>query len=206
MKVRKTFFATVLIATSAYFAFTGVQVPNGEIAPKELVKTLERNENYYSVDKVAEQLISKDPLLQLVDVRPEEEFNKFSLPGAINIPLDKILDESSEDYVNQEIYNTVFYSNGTTDAFVALMLVTRKGYKNNYVMKGGLNEWVEKILRPKHEGNFDVISDELYQFRKGAQAYFGGGTAAPVVDASAAPKPKKKVVKRKKKAVSGGCG
>ena len=205
MRVRKTLSATVLIATGVFLAFTGLYVPKEEIAPENLVRTLERNENYYSVDKVAEQLISKDPLLQLVDVRSEEEFNKFSLPGAINVPLAKILDEESQDYVNQEVYNTVFYSNGTTDALVALMVVTRKGYKNNFVMRGGLNEWVEKILRPKHEGNFDVESDELYQFRKGAQAYFGGGSAAAVVDASA-PKPKKKAVKRKKKAVSGGCG
>jgi rhodanese-related sulfurtransferase len=206
MKVRKTFFATVLIATAGYLSFTGLNVRNEEIAPEQLVRSLVQNKNYYSVDKVAEQLISKDPLLQLVDVRSEKEFNKFSLPGAINIPLEKILDESSQDYVNQEIYNTVFYSNGTTDATVALMLTTRKGYKNNYVMKGGLNEWVEKILRPKHEGNFDIVSDELYQFRKGAQAYFGGGSAAPVDNASTTPKPKKKIVKRKKKAVSGGCG
>jgi|LGVF01.1.fsa_nt_gb rhodanese-related sulfurtransferase len=205
MRVRKTISATVLIATGVFLAFTGLYVPKEEIAPEDLVRTLERNENYYSVDKVAEQLISKDPLLQLVDVRSEEEFNKFSLSGAINIPLEKILDEASGDYVNQEIYNTVFYSNGTTDALVALMVVTRKGYKNNYVMRGGLNEWVEKILRPKHEGNFDVENDELYQFRKGAQAFFGGGNVAPAVDASA-PKPKKKAVKRKKKAVSGGCG
>ncbi len=206
MKIRKTLSATVLIATGVILAFMGVNIPNEEIAPDNLVRTLERNQNYYSVDKVAEQLISKDPLLQLVDVRSEKEFNKFSLPGAINIPLEKILDNSSQDYVNQEVYNTVFYSNGTTDALVALMVVTRKGYKNNYVMKGGLNEWVEKILRPKHEGNYDIVSDELYQFRKGAQAYFGGGSAAPVVDASSAPKPKKKAVRRKKKAVSGGCG
>ncbi len=206
MRVRKTLSATVLIATGVFLAFTGLYVPKEEIAPEDLVRTLERNENYYSVDKVAEQLISKDPLLQLVDVRSEEEYNKFSLPGSINIPLEKILDVSSQDYVYQEIYNTVFYSNGTTDALVALMVVTRKGYKNNYVMKGGLNEWVEKILRPKHEGNFDITTEELYQFRKGAQAYFGGGSATPVVDASAAPKPKRKAVKRKKKAVSGGCG
>ena len=206
MRIRKTISATVLIATGVFLAFTGLYVPNEEIAPENLVRTLERNENYYSVDRVAEQLISKDPLLQLVDVRSEEEFNKFSLPGAINIPLGKILDESSTDYVNQEVYNTVFYSNGSTDALVALMVVTRKGYKNNYVMRGGLNEWVEKIMRPKQEGQFDVVNDAVYQFRKGAQAYFGGGSSvAATVDASA-PKAKKKVVKRKKKAVSGGCG
>ena len=205
MRVRKTLSATVLIVTGVFLAFTGLYVPKVEIAPESLVRTLERNENYYSVDKVAEQLISKDPLLQLVDVRSEEEYNKFSLPGSINVPLAKILDEESQDYVNQEVYNTVFYSNGTTDALVALMVVTRKGYKNNFVMRGGLNEWVEKILRPKREGNFDVQNDEIYQFRKGAQAFFGGGSAAVVADPSA-PKPKKKAVKRKKKAVSGGCG
>ncbi|MEN8137570.1 MAG: rhodanese-like domain-containing protein [Bacteroidota bacterium] len=205
MQVRKTFFATVLIAISLFLAFTSVFVPNNEIEPENLVRTLERNENYYSVDKVAEQLISNDPLLQLVDVRSEEEFSKFSLPGAVNVPLGKLLDEANQDYVNQEVYNTVFYSNGSTDAMVALMVATRKGYKNNYIMRGGLNEWVEKILRPKYEGNFDVVNDELYQFRKGAQAYFGGGSATPAADASA-PKPKKKAVKREKKAVSGGCG
>lgn len=204
MRVRKTIAATALLATGMLLSLTGLNIPTTEIAPEDLVRTLERNENYYSVDKVAEQIISKDPLLQLVDVRSEEEFNKFSLPGSINIPLDKILDEASADYVNQEVYNTVFYSNGTTDALVALMVVTRKGYKNNFVMRGGLNDWVEKILRPKHEGNFDVVNEDLYQFRKGAQAYFGGGSVAPVADSSS-PKPKKKAVKRKKKSVTGGC-
>ena len=131
MRIRKTFFATVLIVTGAFLAFSNLNVPNTEIKPENLVRTLERNENYYSVDKIAEQIISKDPLLQLVDIRSEEEFNKFSLPGAINIPLGKLLDETNLDYINQEVYNTVFYSNGTTDAMVALMVVTRKGYKNN---------------------------------------------------------------------------
>jgi hypothetical protein len=80
------------------------------------------------------------------------------------------------------------------------------GYKNIAVLKGGLNQWFQDIILAKEsQGPWDKKADEVYQFRKGAREYFGGGSS-PVEETSAAPKAKKPVVKHKKKEVEGGCG
>ena len=202
--MRKIFFAVLLVVTTLVLSFSNVKHADRQIDAEELLLTVNRSQNYYSVDKVAEGIISKDPLLMLIDIRTEEEFNKFSLPGAINIPLKNLLNPENKDYLDQEVYNVVLYSDATTDASVAFMMCKREQYKNIYIMRGGLNEWVEKILRPTPPESFDVVELEKYEFRKGAKAYFLG---ADTSSEESAAKPKKKmVVKRKKKAVSGGCG
>ena len=202
--MRKIIFASLLLLTTLILSFTSVKVEDKEIDSKELMLYANQNQNFFSVDRVARQIITKDPLLLLIDLRTKEEFGKFSLPGAINIPMENLFAEENKDYLDQELYNAVFYSDGTTDASVALMLCKRKSYNNVYVMRGGLTEWVEKILNPSAPNSFDILENEKYEFRKGARAYFLGDDSSSTEKSE---KPKKKtVVKRKKKAVSGGCG
>jgi rhodanese-related sulfurtransferase len=151
-------------------------------------------------------LVSKDPSLQIIDVRSADEFDKFSLPNAINIPLTDILNSDYEDYINQDVKLNVFYSNGTTDSNQAWMISRQLGYENNYVLQGGLNFWAETIMNPEapdeNNPNEEIAK---YNFRKGAGGALGGAsleatTSAPVK--SSKPPIKKK---KKKKGVQGGC-
>jgi rhodanese-related sulfurtransferase len=159
-------------------------------------------------DAVADMLVQKDPNLQLIDVRTPDEFVKFSLPGAINVPLTDLLSDEFKDVLDQEIKMNVFYSNGTLQANEAWMITTQLGYENNYVLQGGLNYWAETILNPGTPPSTSP-DEELakYDFRKGASMAIGGGVAEnPAAGPSNTNTPAKPIIKKTtKKKPQGGC-
>jgi len=178
------------------------------IGPSALQYEMNKEGRYISTDEVAKMIMEKDPSLLLVDVRSPEEYAKYSIEGAINIPAEKLMDPENKDYFLQDVYTTVLYSNGSSLADQAWLNLESYEYKGNRVMKGGLNEWYRTILNPLQPADKD-LNDEVtktYLFRKGAQVYFTGmqiSGAAPSSKPKAASKP---IIKHKKKEVSGGCG
>ncbi|MBN1115919.1 MAG: rhodanese-like domain-containing protein [Bacteroidales bacterium] len=162
---------------------------------------------YYSPDEVADLLVQKDPSIQLIDVRPPDQFEKFSLPGAINVPLTEILNEDYRDLLHQDVRYNIFYSNGSTDALKAWMIARQLGWKNNFVLQGGLNYFAELIMNPQTPPSTSP-NDEIakYQFRKGAQAALFGATSVSSEAEVATSAPKPPIQKKpSKKRVQGGC-
>lgn len=179
-----------------------------KLTAEQILEELKSGTQYLAPDLVAQMVVEKDPTLQLIDVRPQSEFEKYHLPGAINVPLDNILAEDFKDLLDQELMTNVLYANGSTRANEAWMLLRQLGYENNYVLTGGLNYWFEAILNPLAPPSTSA-DDELakYDFRKGASQALGGGSIVPGASpakagASSLPKPK---TQGKKKAVKGGC-
>ena len=178
---------------------------NEGINPKLFVKNAVSTERYISTDKLADKLVNQDPTVLLIDTRTEKEYNEYALPNAVNIPLEKLLDEDYESYLDQDAYDVILYSNDNYHADQAWMLGNRLGYKNLYVLKGGLNEWFNTIISPKYPAETEPKEAfDLYDFRKAAGMYFGVG--APKSDKKVAPTKKVITVKKKKKRVAeGGC-
>lgn len=178
-----------------------------KLTADELLEEVKSGTQFIGPDQVADMVISKDPSLQLIDVRSAAEYEKFNLPNSINIPLVDILNPEWEEYINQDVNLNVFYSNGTNDANQAWMITRQLGYKNNYVLQGGLNYWAETVLNPEAPASTSPNEEILkYNLRKGAGMALGGEAAesAPAVAAPSAPKPP--VQKRAtKKPVQGGC-
>lgn len=173
----------------------------------ELLGEVNTRTQYISPETVADMLVNKDPSLQLIDVRSQEEFEKFSLPGSINVPLADLLSEKYADILNQDIKMNIFYSNGTLNANEAWMITRQLGYNNNYVLEGGLNYWFEAILNPSEPASTSPDEEfAKYDFRKSAGQALGGGaviqTDQPKGLGSA--QPAIKVAPKKKKA-AGGC-
>ena len=72
-------------------------------------------------------------------------------------------------------------------------------------MKGGLNTWIETIIKPKRPKQTASQKEfELYNFRRTASMYFGGGTVSSPAAEGNTPAP---VIKKKgvKKEEEGGC-
>lgn len=207
MKKKYIIGIAVFIVLGAYIAFSGVKESDYlETKPDKLFLDLIETTRYFTVEEVAQLIISQDPSIQLIDVRDEEYYKKFSLNGAMNIPLKEFLNPDNLLYLDQDVYKTILFSNGSSDADVAWILANRMGYENVYVMQGGLNRWVEDILQPKENSIiWDRVDDQLYQYRKGASIYFGG-EAVDVEVADERTKAKIPVKRRKKKEVEGGCG
>jgi rhodanese-related sulfurtransferase len=178
--------------------------PIDRVQPCDLVEIIAQSDKYMSTDELARRLMFDDPTLSLIDLRSKTEYDKYSLEGAVNIPLENILNPEYVDAINQDVQTVVFYSNSSDLAAKAWMLTKRLGYKNNYILKGGLNHWVETILRPREPKETAIRSEfERYSFRKAASAFFGGGSATGA--AVATKKPKVAIKRKKKSAAGGGC-
>lgn len=177
-----------------------------KLTANEMLEEVQYGSELIHPDELADWLINKDPSIQLIDVRSPEEYEKFSLGNAINIPINDILSDEWVDYLDQGVKMNILYSNGSTNSHKAWMILRQLGYENNYVLQGGLNYWVETILNPQSPKSTDQ-NDEIakYDFRKGASQYFGGATIS--VASSSPSTTKKPIIKRKKKKKTpeGGC-
>jgi rhodanese-related sulfurtransferase len=175
---------------------------SSELNAQQLLGELQLETFVISPDQMADAIINNDPSYQLIDLRSTEEARHFSLPGAINIPFDSLLHEKWAPYVDQVARKNVFYSNGTTLASQAWVLTRQKGYRNNYILDGGLNNWFDTIINPREpESTENEQAIATYHRRLGAKQFFTGQGA----EASAVNKPRKPIPRRKKKMVQGGC-
>ncbi|MCF8226748.1 MAG: rhodanese-like domain-containing protein [Bacteroidales bacterium] len=178
-----------------------------KLNPEELLEQVNSGMQYFSPDVIADMIINEDPSFLLIDVRAQDEYEKFHLPGAVNIPLSDLLAEQWRPYLNQDIRHNIFYSNSTVKANEAWMLTVQLGYKNNYVMQGGMNYWAETIMNPEAP-EMTSPDEEIakYNFRKGAGMKLGGSVETELQQTKqTAPALPKIAPKPNKKRVQGGC-
>jgi rhodanese-related sulfurtransferase len=174
-----------------------------QIQPDDLLWDIIQPTRYVTTDQVAKMIIGNDPTLELVDVRSAADYNKFTLPNALNVPLDSLLTSNAQRYFGIPGMRVVLFADDDIASDQAWVLLRRLGYKKNYVMKGGLNLWMNTIIRPPMPPETaPSTAFDQYHFRKGAQIYFTG--AKPEISSA---KKVNVVFKRKKKAkvAAGGC-
>ncbi len=146
-----------------------------QIDPEELLQEIIQPTRYVTTDQVAKMIIQGDPSLMLIDVRSTDEYIEYTLPGAVNIPLEDLLVEDNLLYLGIPGKKVVFVSNDDIKADQAWVLTKRLGYGSTYVLKGGINCWMQTIIDPQQPEETAAATDfETYSFRKGAQMYFTG--------------------------------
>ena len=224
LSLRYKILAGVLIVLAGGLVLLPKYEKHEGISPEELLSNAISPERYITTDELADKIINQDPTLLLIDVRDENSYKKYSLPNAINIPLNKILEENSEPYLYQDAYDVVLFSNDNFHSDQAWVLCNRLGYENLHVLKGGVNTWFNTIINPKKPTE-NMASNEfdLYSFRKAASMYFGVAypekvSKKPVVKKyvaktttsvkttpAEAPKKVIPIKKKKKMPVEGGC-
>ncbi len=217
LSFRYVILAVILIVLAGGLVLLPKYEKHEGISPENLLANAISPERYISTDELADRIINQDPSLLLVDVRDVNNFNQYTLPNAVNIPLNKVLDEDSQPYLDQKAYDVVIFSNDNFKSDQAWILCSRLGYENLHVLKGGINEWFNTIINPK-EPTENMASNEfeLYTFRKAASMYFGVAYPEKIkkqpavkkyvpVKAALTPKKVVPVKKKKKMPVEGGC-
>jgi rhodanese-related sulfurtransferase len=139
---------------------------------KVLEEALDRN-TYLTADQVARLVASEDQTTQLIDLRTNEEFRRFNIPGSINVPYNEFLDNDPERILNNREIKYIFYSNGDLFSNYALVLARGLKYNNTYVMKGGLNEWFSSVMYSSFTGDkISARENALFENRMRARKMF----------------------------------
>jgi sulfur-carrier protein adenylyltransferase/sulfurtransferase len=97
-------------------------------------------------DELAFRLIDKDPKIQIVDLRTEEEFSKLALPGSVNIPMEKLFSKEYFHVLANAHKKKIIIANSDEDAKKAVLLCEKIGYENLSFLKGGMPEFQSTIL------------------------------------------------------------
>jgi rhodanese-related sulfurtransferase len=102
-----------------------------------LKKHMYRNNNQISYAE-ARDIMSKNPLTILIDVRSKQEYKEYHLDGAICIPTYEIVSRISQIIKDKEQIIIVYCQSGVRSKKAAIVL-RKMGYENIYEIKGGLD-------------------------------------------------------------------
>lgn len=122
-----------------------------------------------SVEQIANSLIKGEMAYRLIDLRSEEEYSKYFIPGSENIPVTELT--NSGLMRNEKI---LLYDEDNLTSSQAWFLLRSDNFKGVYILKGGLNEWKEKILFPKLAANASPEVAAEFEKTKEISKFFGG--------------------------------
>jgi rhodanese-related sulfurtransferase len=144
----------LLIATAALLAACGQPpAPAGQVSFVDVAQAAARQEDRVSVEQLAEWLIEERKDFVLIDVRPQDEYAKASIPEARNIPLAELVASESIAGLPGD-RKVVVYSNGSENAAKAATMLRLAGL-DAHLVTGGYNAWHERVLNP------DIPAEEL---------------------------------------------
>lgn len=205
MERKYTILAILMIVLALGLAVLPKKKELKETDPKVLLSAIAEKSRFLSVDLVTHRIIENDPTLLLIDLRPANEFKAFALPGSINIQPDSLLSASTRELLNQPGKDKILYANSDLTAEKAWLIGTRYSISRLYILKGGLNEWYNTIIKPSDISTSASSTDlDLMSFRNAARQYFTGAGQTTETSVATKVQEKVKVVRKAPEAKSGG--
>jgi rhodanese-related sulfurtransferase len=119
-----------------------------------------------SADKLANEIVNNYYLLNIIDVRSSEEFEKFHLPMAINIPFDQIMERQYEPLFRQKLKTNIFYADSDTLVRMACLKAKFIGNSENMILKEKADEFRRMFYElevPPADSPKNVL--DIYYFR-----------------------------------------
>jgi len=158
----------IIIALLPFDTSESFRLKSNELLSKSVSDSI-----YLSVDQVAQMINREDSTIQLIDLRSAGQFKVCNIPGSINIPFDDLLNPLWEGTFNQKKVKKIFYGNSDQTANYAWTIATGMGYKNNFIMKGGLNEWFKTVMISQFTGEkISPIENAIFENRFNARKAF----------------------------------
>jgi rhodanese-related sulfurtransferase len=141
--------------------------------PEKLLSDILNPEVSFNADQVAKFIVTEDSTVRLIDLRSPEEFRELNIPGSVNVPYNDFINSDLYIYMNDKNVKNIFYANGDYYSNYALVYARGLGYKNSYVMEGGLSEWFNTVMESKFTGErISARENALYETRTRAARLF----------------------------------
>lgn len=130
----RTLFLTGFLAVSSFAVDADHQ--RGRFTPDQLVMI-----DAETVAHMIEEKQLKKREFQLVDLRLEVDFEKGSIPGALNIPLKKLSFMADQVLKPSDEIICYGYSKDDKASVNAVILLINKGYQKVFLLEGGFKDW-----------------------------------------------------------------
>ncbi len=149
-------------------------------------------------DELAYHILDNEPNIQIIDIRPVQEFSKIALPGSNNIALRDFFGKDWITSFSKRHVKKVIIADNETDEHTGYFLLQELGYENIAVLKGGFDLFDKTILHPTPFMPTGTRWDaDVLQFREQARVTL----LKMIADNKNAPVKEKK----KDKKIQGGC-
>ncbi len=157
----------LLIGLSA-FAFPERQVNLKEESQNQAVI----NESKFEVmdsDELAFRILDNDKNLQIFDFRTKEEYNELTLPKSSNWTIEDLFGKDINKKLTIKGTDNVIIANNEQDEKGLAYIAGKLGYKNLYILKGGMNSFKEEIMNFKKPETVTRQMQATYEFREKAR-------------------------------------
>lgn len=170
--------AVVLVLSGLFF----MDQPHAKyrISAEDMHAKAVKFEDVIRPDVLMNILYTQDTVLyRFIDLRSAQDYLNGHLPGAVNIPVNKILDKEYADVFNQDEFINVLYANDQCGACGPWMILEQLGYNNNMVLQGGY-KFAKNYVMDKYSPMTGGFRDEnaKYDFAEIMQKMSAGSGAA----------------------------
>jgi rhodanese-related sulfurtransferase len=164
-----------VLASLALFAGKSYESRGVTIDPKQLSYIIQNELDHVSATDLADWIMQQRSDFRVIDLRDAKAYQEYHIPGAQNLLLPDLV---GTHFDKQQ--TIVLYSEGGVHSAQALFLLWAEGYKNVYMLKGGLNEWKDDVLHPVivTSPGPRISKDSLDRVRRRSE-YFGGSPLLP---------------------------
>jgi rhodanese-related sulfurtransferase len=154
----------ILITASLILAsLKSVQKYRFGTSAEELHKMLVENDHFITPSEADEILKRGDESYIFVDLRNPRSYDNYHIDGAVNVPMQRVLDEEYEDALKDNRKKILYSDEGITSNEV-WMVLSQYGYENLYVLEGGLEYWRRNMVDKDIFKAVDDFSDEKAKY------------------------------------------
>ncbi|HBL31255.1 MAG TPA: hypothetical protein DD490_30885 [Acidobacteria bacterium] len=111
------------------------------IQPRELAAMVQKEVDHVSVQELSDWVLQGRTDYRLIDLRDATAYAAYHIPTAENLLITELPGDSLAR--NEKI---VLYSEGGIHSAQAWFLLQAEGYKGATILRGGLDEWNDRIL------------------------------------------------------------
>jgi hypothetical protein len=159
----------IILGFLAIFAGNPYEKTTTRVNVKELSSITVTNENSINVYDLADWIIKEKLDYRLIDLRDENKFAAYNIPGSECIPIRELFE--SKLMRNEKI---ILCSDGDALSTQAWFLLKANDYKSVYIIKGGLKSWEDEILFPELPSNPSKEQLAYFEKIKEVSKFFGG--------------------------------
>lgn len=143
------------------------------VVPEELAIAIERKADHVSATDLAGWIIEGRADFRVIDLRKEEAYAAYRIPGAENAPIASL--PGAGLLRNEKV---LLYGEDGVHAAQAWFLLKARGYKAVYMLDGGLEAWKTNVLFPRLTDASTAEARQRNDRLRSVALHFGGSPLA----------------------------